>query len=343
MKLRAVVSVWISIAACASEANQGAVDQDQPDPTRPPPDQFIQVGDVSLHYLDWGGSGDLLLFIPGVTGTAHIFNGIAGEFTDAYRVIAMTRRGHGASDKPESTIDLDVLADDIAGVIDRFTDGPAILVGHSYGGVEMPRVARRHPSKVRALIFLDAVYDWSGLLQIPGQPGYAIADSAYASFEDLEAWFRSALPEFWSSVARAHLRSQVRVTEAGSVIWQLPYPGPRFFAFANLYAEWSGSEFSAIKVPVLSIQADQEKFLMAHLAARGFPPEDVEAVGRWADEYENESKASARAMLLDAVPDAVTIVLDSTHHNLQLQRPDVVVRLMKEFLVDHVAGPTGGR
>lgn len=48
-------------------------------------------------------------------------------------------------------------------------------------------------------------------------------------------------------------------------------------------------------------------------------------------------------MLLDAVPNAVTVVLDSTHHILQLQRPVEVVRLMKEFLVDRVAGPTGGQ
>ena len=304
---------------------------------------FVEVpGEIRLEVLDWGGTGDLLLFIPGVTGTAHIFNGIAREFTDSYRVVAMTRRGHGASGKPGSPFDLDVLADDIAVVIDRFADGPAILVGHSYGGVELPRLASRHPSKVQALIFLDAVYDWPDLLQWPGQPGYAMPDSAYPSLEELEAWYRLAFPEFRSPVALEHLRSQVRVTEQNDLVWQLPFPGPEFLEFANLYAGWSGTEFSGIQVPVLSIQADQEEFLEVHLAGRGFPEDSIEAVGRWAQEYDNVGKGAGRAMLLDAVPHAVTMVLDSTHHILQLQRPDEVVRLMREFLKDHVGGPDGG-
>jgi hypothetical protein len=32
-------------------------------------------------------------------------------------------------------------------------------------------------------------------------------------------------------------------------------------------------------------------------------------------------------------------VLDSTHHNLQLQRPDEVVRLMKDFLAIMTIAP----
>lgn len=293
---------------------------------------------MEIHYLDWGGSGDLLLFIPGVTGTAHIFDGIAPEFTGDYRVIAMTRRGHGASGKPESPIDLDVLADDIAGVIDAFADAPAILVGHSYGGFEMPRVVARHPASVKALVFLDAVYDWSILHDTPGQPGYAKPAKAYASFEELENWYRAALPELWSPVARAHLHSQVRETDDGTLVWQLAYPGPRFSTFAGLWRDWSGSEFKAIEVPVLSIQADQEKFLIAHLKARGFPEEEVEAVGYWSREYDNECKSAGRAMLLEAVPDAVNVVLDSTHHILQLQRPDEIVQMMREFLSARVGG-----
>ena len=139
-------------------------------PSNPPEDQWVRLGDVSLHCLDWGGTGDLLLLIPGVTGTAHIYNDIANDFTDSFRVVAMTRRGHGASDKPVEPFDLDTLADDIAGVIDHFTDQPAVLVGHSYGGIELPRVARRYAGKVEALIFLDAVYDWAGLMEMPMQP-----------------------------------------------------------------------------------------------------------------------------------------------------------------------------
>ena len=81
-----------------------------------------------------------------------------------------------------------------------------------------------------------------------------------------------------------------------------------------------------------SIQADQEKFLTAHLAGRGFPAADIDSVRQWAVDYDTPSKMSGREMLLRAVPHAVTMVLDSTHHILQWQRPEGVVRLMQEFL-----------
>jgi len=229
-----------------------------------------------------------------------------------------------------------VLADDVAAVIDAFTDEPAILAGHSYGGFEMPRVATRHPSKVRALIFLDAVYDWSGFPDFPLQPGYAIPDSVYASLDDLKAWYRTALPEFVSPAGLAHLRSLVRVRDDGSVVWQLPFSSPQFMAFANLYGGWSGAEFAGIEVPVLAIEADEEKFLGAHLVRRGLSREVVDSVRRWATEYLGPNKAAGMAMLMDAVPNTVHTVLDSTHHILQLQRPQEVVRLMKAFLASQV-------
>jgi pimeloyl-ACP methyl ester carboxylesterase len=307
-------------------------------PSNPPEDQWVQIGDVSLHYLDWGGTGGLLLLIPGVTGTAHIYNDIASDFTDSFRVVAMTRRGHGASDKPADPFDLDALADDIAGVIDHFTDQPAVLVGHSYGGIELPRVASQHASKVEALIFLDAVYDWAGLMEMPMQPGYDIPDSTYSSYEELAAWYRASLPEFWSPGAQAHLRSQVRELEDGGVAWQLPFPSPDFMRFAALYPDWSGEEFDGIEVPVLSIQADQGAFLEPHLIGRGFSAEEASRAAEWARDYDNVSKAAGRAMLEAAVPHTVTTLIDSTHHILQLQRPREVVQEMKRFL----SGQAGG-
>ena len=52
------------------------------------------------------------------------------------------------SEKTGRPFDLDALADDLAEVIDVFSEDPAIVIGHSYAGLEMPRLYRRHPDKV---------------------------------------------------------------------------------------------------------------------------------------------------------------------------------------------------
>lgn len=302
-------------------------------------DLFLEAGTVRLHYLDYGGEGDLLLFIPGVTGTAHIFNGIGPAFTDSYRVIAMTRRGHGDSELPDEPIDLDMLADDIAKVIDQFTDRPAIVAGHSYGGLELPRLARRHPSKVRALVFLDAVYDWPELLgEFGGPPGFTQPDSVYDAFDGLEAWLREETPELWSDVARALYRGMTYEGDDGRVRMHIPIPSDRLMRFVGLYEGWSGAEYEAIEVPVLSIQADQSGFYAGNLRRRGFAAEDIEKARGWGRDVDMAWKRAGRAMLEAAVPHAVSVVMDSTHHNLLLQRPDDVVELLREFLDERLEG-----
>ena len=61
---------------------------------------FVTVaGGIRLHYLDWGGSGPVLLFLTAIGCNAHIFDGFAPRFTDRFHVLALTRR---AADGPRS-------------------------------------------------------------------------------------------------------------------------------------------------------------------------------------------------------------------------------------------------
>ena len=103
-----------------------------------------------------------MLLIPGLGHTAYVYSAVAPEFTSQYHVVVVTRRDHGLSEKIGLAPELDQLVDDLAAFLDLFTEEPAIIVGQSFAGVEMPRLAQRYPEKVHALLFLDAVYDWTG-------------------------------------------------------------------------------------------------------------------------------------------------------------------------------------
>src|SRR5687767_833152 len=63
---------------------------------------FVTVNGVKLHYLDWGGKGETMLFLHGLGDTPHIYDLIAPKFTNEFRVLGLTRRGHGQSDKPDT-------------------------------------------------------------------------------------------------------------------------------------------------------------------------------------------------------------------------------------------------
>ena len=327
----AAASISTGMTGCSSD---GPSDSSIPRSMPPPQDQYADINGLRLHYLDWGGSGTLLLLVPGLWHTAHTYNAIAPSFVDRYRVVAVTRRGHGSSDKPQDPVELDVLANDLAAFIDLFSEEPAIVVGQSYAGVEMPRLASLHPEKIGALVFLDAVYDWSGWIaedQPPFPEAYNPSDE-YESYDELDAWFETTFPEMWGEPARAHLRSQTYLNEQGKVSWHLPWEGPRASAFLEAYRGWTAAGYELIPVPVLSIQASFEGFFQENASARGLPTAMLDTARTWSRDLDAVLKESGRTQLEEAVPSAMMVEFDSTHHWLHLQRPERVVTTMIEFL-----------
>ena len=119
---------------------------------------LVDVNGIRLHYLDWGGNGPILLFLAGMGCNAHIFDRFAPRFTDQFHVLALTRRGHGESDHPETGYDINTLTEDIRLFLDALKIDRVILAGHSMAGVEMSHFAAIHPERLLRLVYLDAAY-----------------------------------------------------------------------------------------------------------------------------------------------------------------------------------------
>jgi non-heme chloroperoxidase len=117
---------------------------------------FVTVNGIRLHYLDWGGSRHVLLFLTGLGLSAHIYDKFAPRFADRFHVIAMTRRGHGDSDYSAGGYDPDTLTEDLLQFMDVLKIDRAILVGHSFANIELCHFSALHPERVLKLVFLDA-------------------------------------------------------------------------------------------------------------------------------------------------------------------------------------------
>jgi non-heme chloroperoxidase len=122
---------------------------------------FIAVNQVRLHYLDWGGKGETLLFLHGMGDTPHRYDDLAPRFTNQFRVLGLTRRGHGESEIPETGYDTATLVEDIRQFLDALNIQRVVLAGHSFAGDELTRFAVVHPDRVIKLIYFDAAYDHS--------------------------------------------------------------------------------------------------------------------------------------------------------------------------------------
>jgi len=124
-----------------------------------PADQFLNANGIRLQYLDWGGTGDVVLFLPGLGDDVHRFDTFAPRFIDRFHVVGFSRRGQGASEKPARGYDTDTLAEDIRGFLDALHIARVDLIGHSIAGLEMTRFAAKYPQRLRHLVYLDGAYD----------------------------------------------------------------------------------------------------------------------------------------------------------------------------------------
>lgn len=127
---------------------------------------FITANGIKLHYLDWGGNGEALVLLAGLGNTAHVFDELTPRLIDQFRVYALTRRGYGESDHPDSGYDTATLVEDLRTVLDSLQITRAHLLGHSFAGDEISGFAARYPNRVDKLVYLDAAYDRAELRRI---------------------------------------------------------------------------------------------------------------------------------------------------------------------------------
>src|SRR5262249_12864391 len=159
---------------------------------------FVNVApDVRLEVLDWGGSGPPVVLLAGLSDTAHVFDSIAPHLTAQFHVLGITRRGFGASSRPEAGYDSKTLAHDILVTLDQLHLNRVALIGHSIAGGEMTTFATTYSDRVPTLIYLDSAYDFTthisaGPDQAPTLDDFASID-AYNSY--LERTIGVRLPD----------------------------------------------------------------------------------------------------------------------------------------------------
>jgi pimeloyl-ACP methyl ester carboxylesterase len=114
-------------------------------------DAYEQINGARIYY-ERHGQGDPILLLHG--GFSHIAMQatLIEMLAQHYEVIAVDTRGHGRSTRDDRSMTYPLLADDMAKLLDRLGVGPAIIIGHSDGGVIGYILAVKHPTKVRALV-----------------------------------------------------------------------------------------------------------------------------------------------------------------------------------------------
>jgi pimeloyl-ACP methyl ester carboxylesterase len=116
----------------------------------------VDVDGFNIFYREAGPKdAPVLLLLHGFPSASHMFRDLIPQLADRFRVIAPDLPAFGQSDMPERT-KFSYTFDNIAGVIDRFTEviglGRFAIYVFDYGAPTGFRLAMWHPERVTAII-----------------------------------------------------------------------------------------------------------------------------------------------------------------------------------------------
>ena len=141
--------------------------------------KYADVNGINLYY-ETHGTGRPLILLHGGLGSGEMFGPILPTLAADRQVIAVDLQGHGRTADIDRPIDVRLMADDIAALIDHLgLDWPDVM-GYSLGGGVAMFTAIRHPELLGRVIVVsvnirrDAIY--AEMLAQQGQLGPEAAE-----------------------------------------------------------------------------------------------------------------------------------------------------------------------
>jgi pimeloyl-ACP methyl ester carboxylesterase len=327
-------SPWVSGCALIATVAMALCSMSSADTRHAPQSKLIAVdNNVHLQYLDFGGNGPALVFLPGLGSTAYIFGDFAPRFTDKYHVYALTRRGYGSSDLTNTGYDLASRVEDLQSFLQALGIKKPILAGHSIAGDEMTAFATKYPNQVAALIYLDAAYDRSDprapkpdptLMAKVKEGWYGAEAQTYPSLEARRDKMKRIYFGVWSDAQEKNMREISVLNVDGSVSDRTP---SWVDAAISDDAKKQKLKLQDVKAPALLLFARQRlenRPIKLDRSTRRDLIQEEDKYEKYFNRYVDENRR--RNMKIS--------VLRNTMHGLFLEKPAEVAKMMRMFLAE---------
>jgi 3-oxoadipate enol-lactonase len=251
-------------------------------------------------YVEENGEGDPLLLIEGLGQSMWAWREQVPVFARHYRTIAFDTRGTGRSQVPDEPYGIDELAEDAADVL---AGRQARVVALSMGGYVALTLALAKPELVRPLVLVGTGAGGPGRVPRPQHVRDAYAAAIGLPFDE---YGRTTMPMTFSLGWTE--RNPERFEEILAARREHPTPEETLDAHLRAcYAFYGrGCDVERIAVPALVLHGDADLIV---------PVEN----GR---------------ILASRLPNARYVELPGRGHNVQLEDPATLNRLVLEFLAE---------
>ena len=223
----------------------------------------VPLGEMQVHVLDWGGSGEPIVLLHGGGLTAHTWDLVCLGLRSNYRCLAPDLRGHGDSSwSPEQRYTMADHRADLEGLVAHLGLDRFVLIGMSLGGAVAMNYAGRHPAKLTALVLVDVGPEMSGA----GRDRLRNFAAESKRLESVDAYVERAMafnPRRKPELLRRSLLHNLRQESDGMWAWKydprrMGPPG----SDPERHAEVMWSAIERIDCPTLVVRgADSDLFL----------------------------------------------------------------------------------
>jgi pimeloyl-ACP methyl ester carboxylesterase len=121
--------------------------------------ESIKTRDGARIGVEVSGSGQDLVLVSGLGGTAGFWTALVEELGEAARTIRFDQRGIGASERGTVPVSVRTLAEDVWEIVDAVGLTAPVLCGHSTGGAIVEEMALMRPGEASGLILSGT---WAG-------------------------------------------------------------------------------------------------------------------------------------------------------------------------------------
>ena len=272
--------------------------------------RFLTLHGNRVAYRDEGIGDETLLLIHGIAGSSLAWEPLMSYLTTSYRVLAPDLLGHGASDKPRADYSLGAFAVWLRDFLDELDVAAVTPVGHSLGGGIALQFVHQHRSYCRGLVLINSGglgADVGVLLRLLSAPGAELLLPIIGSPQVARLVERVRNP---FTFHRRDLRTNGDPINEASA-WSSPQSRQAFLRTLRAVVDSRGQAVSALNK--LHYVSGLQTLFIAGAQDRTIPP------------------AHARAAH-EAVTDSELHILDHAGHTPHVECPDVVAKLIQEFV-----------
>lgn len=204
--------------------------------------EYAEVDGVNLYY-ETHGRGRPLILLHGGLGSGEMFGPIIPALSERHQVIVPDLQAHGRTADIDRPIDIRLMADDIAALIDHLGLDQPDLVGYSLGGGVAFFTASKYPDKVRKLVMASANIRRDAI------PAEMLAQQAQVN---------AAAAEFMKDTPMYQLYQKVapRPEDFGRLLDKIGEAMAKDFDFSE--------DVRALKIPTLIVAADADMAPPSH-------------------------------------------------------------------------------